>query len=138
MSLYPQPFLPDGAQFVHTKFEAAFPDAYVGPETDPDITLPAVIYAIDMTGQQGNGPHLWTATLTVNIVGDAATAWELARGVYAEVHSWANTRDPAFGHVYQVIDVTAPSALSDSNEDQSKTTDQYVGIFTIGVRATRP
>lgn len=132
MGLYPNPVLPDSEDLVYRKLTARFPDAYVGPEDQPDITLPALIYSTDSVGQQGNGPHLWSITVTVTVVGTPTDAWQYAKDLYTEVHSWAATTDDV-GRIVSVTDISAPSRDGDGSD--TKTDTQYTGMWTLLVRA---
>lgn len=137
-AISPAPFLPDADSFIDTQLREWFPTQYVGPETDPDITLPALIYSTESEGQLGNGPHLWDVTVTVNIVADAVTAWNTAKAVYANIHALQGTTAPDFGRIVSITDVTAPSRVDTSATDTTKTSDQYTGIWTLRVRAAKP
>jgi hypothetical protein len=131
LTLHAQPQLPDTETYVFNQL-SRIPNVYVGAENNPDITIPAIIYSVDPTGQTGNSPRLWLITVTVNVVDDdPGNAWALTKTVYDTIHSWANTIATDLGHIAAVNDTTPPSSGSDQNTDSSKAATQYSAIYEL-------
>lgn len=131
----------DHETLIWSLFQRDLPEGtYFSSETNIadgfQIPLPAVIYSLVNNGQTGNGPHLWTGQIDVQIIGEPAPAWVLASTVYDILHAWADLQTGVVVDVGWVQDVTDISAFSrpTSTNIVGKGVTQYAGSYALALR----
>jgi hypothetical protein len=113
----------------------------VAPEqTTVTVDLfPAVIFSATLSGQQSNGPGLWTSTLTANVVGPPGPAWAVFSQLYDAVRTWPPSggnrgRIDGLGAVERVSDQLFERTPSAGGNAGGKGTQQYTGTWSVLLR----
>lgn len=108
-------------------------------DVDSIDMLPFTTYRVSGSGQDGNGPGIWTATLTMNVYlesGDAA--FDVCRHWYRKVHRWSVPGEgvvDGVGSVSEVEDLSKFSRVVSGLSIIGKHATQYVGSFGLALRS---
>jgi hypothetical protein len=112
---------------------------FIGSEYDTTLVdkFPAIVWLVSGTGNQSNGPGLYTASLTAYVHGEPAEAWACMSELYDAVWSWdtpGNGTVDGIGSVQKVTeDINYPSRDSTSIVGGS-TGVQYQAIWGLLLR----
>jgi hypothetical protein len=127
----------DHETLIDTLLKRDFPNSTVVPEYDVDLLseFPILFYLLSGAGQDGNGPTLWSASLTVYCHGVPDVAFSTSAAVYDAVHAWQfNGVVPDVGWVTKVTDISLPDRDSSSSIIGDKDVVQYAASYALKLR----
>ena len=116
-------------------------DSVVSAELDVDSIdfLPFTTFRVSGSGQDGNGPGLWTATLSLTVYIESGDgAFDVCKHWYQKVHGWALPGVGILadvGSVEQVEDLSKFSRVVSGLSIIGKHATQYVGSFDLTLRS---